>query len=81
MKTLQEFFALGADGVQLGTRFVASFECAADDAFKRAHLNLKEEDIVIIESPVGMPEGQFAIDLPTVCKELSLGKDLTVVAA
>ena len=50
-----EFFALGADGVQLGTRFVASFECAADDAFKRAHLNLKVEDIVIIESPVGMP--------------------------
>ena len=50
-----EYFRLGADGVQLGTRFVASDECAAADAFKKVHLGLKEEDIVIIQSPVGMP--------------------------
>jgi len=50
-----EYFALGADGVQLGTRFVASDECAADDAFKKAHIGLKEEDVIIIQSPVGMP--------------------------
>jgi nitronate monooxygenase len=46
---------LGADGVQMGTRFVATVECDADDAFKQQFINCREEDIVIIESPVGMP--------------------------
>lgn len=46
---------LGADGVQLGTRFVATVECDADVAFKEQFINCREEDIVIIESPVGMP--------------------------
>lgn len=50
-----DLFALGAQGVQLATRFLASEECTAGEAFKRMHLGVKEEDIVIIESPVGMP--------------------------
>ena len=46
---------LGAAGVQLGTRFVCTDECDAADAFKQAYVNAKEEDIIIIHSPVGMP--------------------------
>ncbi len=46
---------LGAQGVQLGTRFVATDECDADIRFKEAIVNSKKEDIGIIKSPVGMP--------------------------
>lgn len=45
----------GAAGVQLGTRFVATWECDASDEFKNAFIKAKEEDIRIIKSPVGMP--------------------------
>lgn len=46
---------LGAQGVQMGTRFVATEECDADLAFKQAYVNAREEDIGIIKSPVGLP--------------------------
>ncbi len=46
---------LGVDGIQAATRFVATEECDASDAFKKAYLNAKAEDAVIIKSPVGMP--------------------------
>ena len=46
---------LGADGVQMGTRFVATDECDASDLFKQSYINAKQEDIEIIQSPVGMP--------------------------
>jgi nitronate monooxygenase len=45
----------GAAGVQMGTRFVATHECDADDAFKQTYIDSKKEDMVIIKSPVGMP--------------------------
>ena len=48
-------FALGAEGVQAATRFVTTEECDADIAYKEAYINAKEEDIVIVKSPVGMP--------------------------
>jgi NAD(P)H-dependent flavin oxidoreductase YrpB (nitropropane dioxygenase family) len=47
--------ALGMDGVQVATRFVTTEECDADIRYKEAYLNAKEEDIVIVKSPVGMP--------------------------
>lgn len=46
---------LGADGVQMATRFVTTTECDASKEFKDAYINSKKEDVVIIESPVGMP--------------------------
>jgi NAD(P)H-dependent flavin oxidoreductase YrpB (nitropropane dioxygenase family) len=52
---IERFMALGADGVQLGTRFVTTAECDASDAFKQAYIEAREEDIQIIKSPVGMP--------------------------
>ena len=46
---------LGADGVQMGTRFVTTYECDASQAYKQTYLHAKKEDIVIVDSPVGMP--------------------------
>jgi NAD(P)H-dependent flavin oxidoreductase YrpB (nitropropane dioxygenase family) len=46
---------LGADGVQMGTRFVCTEECDADDAFKQAYLDCKQEDIGLLMSPAGLP--------------------------
>lgn len=46
---------LGADGVQMGTRFVTTEECDADPAFKQSYIEAREADIEIIQSPVGMP--------------------------
>lgn len=46
---------LGADGVQMATRFVLSKECNVADSFKKMYLQAKPEDITIIPSPVGMP--------------------------
>lgn len=34
--------ALGADGVQMGTRFVTTYECDASDAFKQAYIQAKQ---------------------------------------
>lgn len=50
-----DLFALGADGVQLGTRFIASEECTAPYQFKIMHVSTKPEDVVLVESPVGLP--------------------------
>lgn len=52
---IYRFLQLGASGVQLGTRFVATHECDADPRFKQAYVSCRPEDILIIQSPVGMP--------------------------
>jgi nitronate monooxygenase len=52
---IYRFLKFGAKGAQLGTRFVATHECDADVRFKKAYLSCREEDIVIIQSPVGLP--------------------------
>ena len=46
---------LGADGVQIASRFVATEECDASEAYKKAYIDAKEADVQIIQSPVGMP--------------------------
>lgn len=64
---IYRFFKLGASGVQMGTRFVGTYECDADIRFKEAYIACREEDIKIIRSPVGMPgraiENQFLRDV------------------
>jgi NAD(P)H-dependent flavin oxidoreductase YrpB (nitropropane dioxygenase family) len=52
---IHKFMQLGAQGVQMGTRFVATHECDASQVFKDAYVNCKKENIVIIDSPVGLP--------------------------
>lgn len=46
---------LGADGVQIASRFVATEECDAAEAYKEAYIRAEERDVQIIQSPVGMP--------------------------
>lgn len=48
-------FSLGADAVQVASRFVTTEECDADIRYKEAYLRAGKEDIVIVKSPVGMP--------------------------
>ncbi len=54
-KDMEHVMKLGADGVQMGTRFVTTKECDADEAYKQSYIKAKKEDIKIVQSPVGMP--------------------------
>jgi len=54
-KDIARMLSLGAAGVQMATRFVCTEECGVSQEFKQSYLDAKEEDIVIIKSPVGMP--------------------------
>ncbi len=54
-KDIARMISLGADGVQIASRFVATYECDAAQAYKEAYVHAHSEDIEIIDSPVGMP--------------------------
>ncbi len=54
-KDIYKFLKMGAAGVQMGTRFVATHECDAAIEFKQAFVDAKEDDLVLIKSPVGLP--------------------------
>jgi len=54
-KDVAKFLKMGASGVQIGTRFIATIECSAAAAFKQLYVDSNEEDLVFIQSPVGMP--------------------------
>ncbi len=47
--------ALGYAGAQLGTRFIATPECRASDAYKQAIVRAGEEDVVLSERITGVP--------------------------
>jgi len=47
--------ALGYAGAQLGTRFIATTECRAHEAYKRAIVNATAADIVLTERVTGVP--------------------------
>jgi nitronate monooxygenase len=50
-----KFLKMGAAAVQMGTRFVATHECDAHMRFKQAYIEAKEEDLMVIDSPLGLP--------------------------
>ncbi len=52
---IRHYMELGANGVQMGSRFVTTIECDASQEFKNVYLRASKEDITIIKSPVGMP--------------------------
>jgi len=52
---IQKYLSMGAQGVQMATRFVATHECDAAEGFKKAYVDCKQDDFTIIDSPVGMP--------------------------
>lgn len=46
---------LGARGVQMATRFIATYECDADEAFKQKIIHANKEDLSLVKSPAGLP--------------------------
>ncbi len=52
---ISKMLALGADGVQVATRFIVTEECDASPAYKQCYIKAKNEDALIVKSPVGMP--------------------------
>ena len=52
------FLKMGADGVQMGTRFLVTEESSATDAYKQAVINAGKDDIIVAQnpgSPCGLP--------------------------
>jgi len=64
---IRRFLELGAGAVQMGTRFVATYECDADPSFKQSYLDARKEDLIVIKSPIGPPgralRNQFLLDV------------------
>lgn len=62
-KNMYDIMQLGAKGVQIASRFVTTDECDADIKFKNSYIKAEENDVEIIQSPVGMPgralQGKF----------------------
>ena len=54
-KDIEKCIELGATGVQMGTRFIGTYECDAHQNFKEMLINAKKEDILLLKSPVGYP--------------------------
>lgn len=54
-KDIIEALNWGANGVQMGTRFAASEESGACDAFKQMYIQAVPDDVITIKSPVGLP--------------------------
>jgi len=53
---IAKFIMLGASGVQIATRFVATNECSVAKEFKDLYVaTSNKDDLVIIDSPVGLP--------------------------
>jgi enoyl-[acyl-carrier protein] reductase II len=54
-KTFAVALILGADGVQMGTRFMASTECQISEGYKKAIIEAKDEDIAVLGRFTGHP--------------------------
>ena len=53
---IADMLRLGANGVQMGSRFAASVEANGSDELKKVYLRAnKPEDFVVVHSPVGLP--------------------------
>ncbi|MDH5526774.1 MAG: nitronate monooxygenase family protein [Nitrospirota bacterium] len=60
---IDRMFEHGASGVQMATRFVCTHECDADDVFKLQFLKRKPSDVVIVDSPAGLPGRAIGTEL------------------
>lgn len=59
---LERAFSYGADGFQIGTRFVTTKECSAGENFKNAYLRCEEKDVEVIANSDGFPGRVIASD-------------------
>jgi NAD(P)H-dependent flavin oxidoreductase YrpB (nitropropane dioxygenase family) len=66
-KDIVQMFNAGCEGVQMATRFMATSECPLDGSWKQCLVNSKPEDMLLIDSPVGLPGrtlgGRFAREI------------------
>ena len=53
--TVKAAFLLGAEGIQMGTRFLASKECIASDAYKKKIVEATADDIEVVLRFTGHP--------------------------
>lgn len=54
-ETFRRMMDLGYDGVQMGTRFIATVECQAHPDYKQAIVDATPKDIVLTERLTGLP--------------------------
>ncbi len=71
---IEKFLDLGCDGVQMGTRFIGTYECDAHPEFKKVILDAKEEDIKLLKSPVGLPARGVVTNLQKMIEEKTAPK-------
>ncbi len=65
-KGLAAAFALGADGVQLGTRFIATAECIAHPSYKQAIIDAGDSDTIVTRRsyiPIRSLKSNFSTEL------------------
>jgi enoyl-[acyl-carrier protein] reductase II len=80
-KSMLAAFALGADAVQIGSRFVASLESSAHDAFKLKVIHAQEGDTKMMMkqlTPVRLLKNEFYNQVEIV---ETMGKDLDTLKA
>jgi nitronate monooxygenase len=68
---MKRMFQLGVDGVQLGSRFLASLESDVSDKFKELVIKAKKEDMVTIISSVGLPANAIKTKLAELILKVS----------
>ncbi len=61
-ETFRRMIELGYDGVQLGTRFIATPECKAHDDYKQAIVRAVADDVVLTNKISGVPVAVIATE-------------------
>jgi len=64
----------GADGIQIASRFVLSEECSVSQEFKETYLKARKEDIINVQSPVGMTGRAIKTDF---VRRMEQGEDVS----
>ena len=75
---IKKYLGLGASGVQMATRFIATEECDASQEYKEAFVQSTKADIDLVRSPVGMPGRAIETELTRRLGRLKLGESLGV---
>jgi len=52
-KGVKAAFAMGAEGVYMGTRFINTFECPASEACKQEIIRARSDELIELKTPVG----------------------------
>jgi nitronate monooxygenase len=71
---IDKFLNIGCAGVQMGTRFIGTYECDAHPEFKKVILDAKADDIKLLKSPVGLPARGVLTNLQKMIREKTAPK-------